>query len=53
MEEFNQVKSKSIFNIKDDYFIKKVFNNLPKKNLFKVARYNKNTKYIKNRYQRL
>ena len=42
MEELNQAKSKCLFDdLNGDFFLQKVFNNLPKKILFNVPRYNK------------
>ena len=42
MVELNQVIYKCLFDdLKGDYFLQKVFNNLPKKNLLYVPRYNK------------
>ena len=42
-EENNQIKSKNIFNnLKADYFLQKVFNNLKKKITLNIIKYNKN-----------
>ena len=44
-EEKNKLKSASKYeNIKADYFLEKVFNNLEKKNALKMVKYNKNIK---------
>ena len=46
-EENNQIKSKNIFNnLKADYFLQKVFNNLERKRTLYFVKYNK---AIKNR----
>ena len=45
MAELNQVIYKCLFDdLKGDYFLQKVFNNLPKKILFNVPRYKKKYK---------
>ena len=45
--EFNKMKSKDIFkNLKNDYFLQKLFNNLLRKKSLDIIKYNKN---IKNR----
>ena len=46
-KENNQIKSHSKYqNIKTDYFLEKIFNNLEKERTLNIAKYNKN---IKNR----
>ena len=43
--EKDQIKSKDRFNnLKADYFLKKVFNNLKTKKLLNIAKYNNNVK---------
>ena len=43
--EINQIKSKDKFdNLKSDYFLEKLFNNLKKKRTFDILKYNKNLK---------
>ena len=43
--EINQIKSINIFNnLKNDYFLKKVFNNLQKVKSLNIIKYNKNIK---------
>ena len=45
--EVNKMKSKDIFkNLKNDYFLQKLFNNLLRKKFLDIIKYNKN---IKNR----
>ena len=44
-EENNQIKSKDIFNnLKADYFLQKVFNNLETKKSLNIIKYNNNIK---------
>ena len=46
-EEKNKIKSIDTFNnLKSDYFLEKIFNNLEKKKTLNIVKYNKN---IKNR----
>ena len=41
-KENNQKKSKDIFNnLKNDYFLQKVFNNLEKRKILYISKYNK------------
>ena len=41
-KENNQIKSKDIFNnLKNDYFLQKVFNNLEKRKILYISKYNK------------
>ena len=43
--EINQIKSINIFNnLKNDYFLQKVFNNLQKEKSLNIIKYNKNIK---------
>ena len=43
--EMSQMKSKNKYeNLKNDYFLQKVFNNLEKKKLLNIVKYNKNIK---------
>jgi len=43
--EINQIESKNIFkNPKNDYFPQKLFNNLMRKKLLDIIKYNKNIK---------
>ena len=45
------MKSKNKYeNLKSDYFLQKVFNNLKKKKLLNIVKYNKNIKK-KNKYK--
>ena len=42
-KELNQIESKDIFkNLKNDYFLQKLFNNLLKKKSLEIVKYNKN-----------
>ena len=44
--ESNKIESKDIFkNLKNDYFLQKLFNNLLKKKSLDIIKYNKNIKY--------
>ena len=44
-KEVNKVKSKDIFkNLKSDYFLQILFNNLMKKKTLDIIKYNKNIK---------
>ena len=43
--ESDKIESKDIFkNLKSDYFLQKLFNNLMKKKSFDIIKYNKNIK---------
>ena len=43
--EISQMKSKNKYeNLKNDYFLQKVFNNVEKKKLLNIVKYNKNIK---------
>ena len=45
MEIFNQIKSKYLLdNLKNDYFLNKIFNNLQKKKSLEIIKYNNKTK---------
>ena len=44
--ETNKVESKDIFKkLKSDYFLQKLFNNLLKKKILDIVKYNKNIKH--------
>jgi len=43
--EINKIKAKDIFkNLKSNYFLQKIFNNLMKKKSLDIIKYNKNLK---------
>ena len=45
--KINQIKTiNKLINIKNDFFLEKVFNNLKKRKLFEILKYNQNIKNI-------